>query len=89
MTNPKEKRSINKTEIRKDLEERIRETEENIELASLVNAWCKVTKRDNEPETPPPDLQASMIVKETVINIILIIVGGCFGAWILKIIALL
>ena len=44
MTDPNVKCPVRESEIRLDLEERIRETEDNIELAALVGAWCQVTK---------------------------------------------
>ena len=47
MINPDAKCLIDESELRLDLEKRIKEAEDSMELAALVQAWCQVPKNYN------------------------------------------
>lgn len=79
MMNPDVKCLIFAKEIRLDLEEHIRKTEDATELAALVQAWCQVVREDNAEKQAPPEIQTSAIVRECMINILIIMLGLAVG----------
>ncbi|MCM1220638.1 MAG: hypothetical protein NC548_39735 [Lachnospiraceae bacterium] len=76
---PNVKCPINKSEIRHDLEERIGETENGMELAALVQAWCRITEKDIWEEQVPLEVQTSSVIKEVLINILMFVSGTLIG----------
>mgnify|MGYP001032352377 CR=1 FL=1 len=83
MMDPNIKCPINKKEIRHELEERIRETEDGIELAALVLAWHKMSGEDIIERQVPQDVQTGMVIKEVLANVLMFILGSAIGIGIL------
>lgn len=82
MTDPNAKCPVRESEIRLDLEERIRETEDNIELAALVGAWHQVTKnRTVEGVIQYESLEArtGTAIKENMVNFLFFVLGAATG----------
>lgn len=75
LVDPSVKCPIRESEICLDLEERIRKTEDAIELAALVQAWCQVTRKFEEKIQVPPEVQMSADVKEIMIGIFMFTFG--------------
>ena len=77
-------------EIKLDLEDRIRNTEDNIELAELVKAWIQI-KNTTDIAKPQalPGFQVSISVKEVLLNVFMGLIGGVVGLIILMLLFLL
>lgn len=78
MTNPNIY-PVRRTEIQLDLEDRIRETEDNIELAALVRAWSQI----NEDRAAKGAMQygtlesrTRTIEKEIIVNFLFFVSGA-------------
>lgn len=73
--NPDVKCPIHESEIILDLEERIREAEDAVELAALVQAWCQITRKYSPERQVPLDVRMSTAIKEVMISISLFAFG--------------
>lgn len=82
MTDPNVKCPVRESEIRLDLEERIRETEDNIELAALVGAWCQVAKDkavEGVIQYGPLEARTGTAIKENMVNFLFFVLGAATG----------
>lgn len=79
MTNSDAKCLINESELRLDLEERIKEVEDSMELAALVQAWCQVPKNYNiegQISLEWMETQTKTAIKEFTINVLMFALGA-------------
>lgn len=79
MINPDAKCLIDESELRLDLEKRIKEAEDSIELASLVQAWCQVPKNYNiegQISLEWMEAQTKTAIKEFTINLLMFALGA-------------
>lgn len=90
MTDPDMNCPVRESEIRLDLEERIRETEDNVELAALVKAWCQVAKDKTIKgvvQYEPQEARTETTAKEIMVGFLLFALGVATATVLLMLLA--
>lgn len=79
MINSDAKHLIDESELRLDLERRIKAAEDSMELAALVQAWCQVPKNYNiegQISLEWMEAQTKTAIKEFTINLLMFALGA-------------
>lgn len=79
IVDPAAKCLISESELRLDLEKRIKEAEDSMELAALVQAWCQIPKNYNiegQISLEWMEAQTKTAIKEFTINLLMFALGA-------------